>query len=126
MLYGEGHKIGPDLTGSDRANLYYVLENSVDPSAVIGGDYRLTNVTTSKGRLIAGIIVEETERALTMQTATEKVVVPASEIESRVVSNVSMMPEGQLEKMTPNELRDLVAYLATKTQIPLPGVKPKF
>jgi mono/diheme cytochrome c family protein len=37
-LYGEGGEIGPDLTGSNRANLDYVLENSVDPSAVIPRD----------------------------------------------------------------------------------------
>jgi hypothetical protein len=31
-----------------------------------------------------------------------------------------MMPEGQLEKLTPTELRDLVGYLASKKQVPLP------
>lgn len=119
-LFGEGHSIGPDLTGSDRANLHYVLENSVDPSAVIGSDYRLTNIVTSKGRLVAGIVVEETERALTVQTATERIVLPKDEIEERKQSNVSMMPEGQLEKLSADELRDLVGYLASKTQVPLP------
>jgi putative heme-binding domain-containing protein len=119
-LYGEGHSIGPDLTGSDRANLHYILENSVDPSAVIGSDYRLTNIVTTKGRLVAGIIVEETDRAVTVQTATERIILPKDEIEERKVSNVSMMPEGQLEKLMPDELRDLVGYLASKQQVPLP------
>jgi putative membrane-bound dehydrogenase-like protein len=119
-LFGEGHSIGPDLTGSDRANLHYILENSVDPSAVIGSDYRLTNINTKQGRLISGIIVEETDRAVTVQTATERIVLPKVDIEERKVSDVSMMPEGQLEKMTPEELRDLVGYLASKTQVPLP------
>src|SRR5262249_46880379 len=118
--YGEGHSIGPDLTGSDRANLHYILENSVDPSAVIGNDYRLTNITTSKGRLIAGIIVEETERARTVQAAAESIGVAKDEIERRKGANVSMMPEGQLEKLTTEELRDLVGYLGSKTQVPLP------
>lgn len=119
-LFGEGASIGPDLTGSDRANLHYVLENSVDPSAVIGNDYRLTNIVTKKGRLIAGIIVEETERALTVQTATERFVLSKADVDERTQSNVSMMPEGQLEKLTPEELRDLVGYLASKQQVPLP------
>jgi putative membrane-bound dehydrogenase-like protein len=120
MLYGEGHKIGPDLTGSDRKNLHYVLENSVDPSAVIGSDYRLTNITTTKGRLVSGIIVEESDRAVTVQTATERIIVPVNEIEERTVASISMMPEGQLEKMTQGELRDLVGYLQSKQQVPLP------
>jgi putative heme-binding domain-containing protein len=119
-LYGEGGKIGPDLTGSDRANLHYVLENTLDPSAVIGGDYRLVNVYTTQGRLVSGIVVEETDRALTMQTATEKVVLARGDIEDRQVSAVSMMPEGLLDPLTPDQFRDLVAYLASKKQVPLP------
>ena len=122
-LFGEGAKIGPDLTGSNRTDLHYLLENSVDPSAVIGRDYLLNNVFTKKGRLVSGIIVEETDRAVTVQTLTERVVVPKVDIEERQVSNVSMMPEGQLEKLKPDELRDLVAYLASKKQVPLPKEK---
>src|SRR5262249_17722075 len=49
-LFGEGAKIGPDLTGSNRGDLHYILENSVDPSAVIGRDYLLNNIFTKKGR----------------------------------------------------------------------------
>src|SRR5262249_34539188 len=78
------------------------------------------NIFTKKGRLVSGIIVEETDRAVTVQTLTERVVVPKVDIEERQVSNVSMMPEGQLEKLKPDELRDLVAYLASKKQVPLP------
>jgi putative membrane-bound dehydrogenase-like protein len=122
-LFGEGAKIGPDLTGSNRADLHYVLENSVDPSAVIGRDYQLNNIFTKKGQLVAGIIVEETERALTVQTPTERVVLSKADIEDRQVAKVSMMPEGQLEKLTRDELRDLVGYLASKEQVPLPGKK---
>ena len=120
VLFGEGHKIGPDLTGSNRFDLHYILENSVDPSAVIGRDYQLVNVVTKKGRLVSGIVVEETERALTLQTPTERVVVSKADVEERKVSPVSMMPEGQLEKLSFAELRDLVAYLASKKQVPLP------
>ena len=120
MLFGEGHKIGPDLTGSDRANLHYILENSVDPSAVIGSDYRLVNILTRKGRLVAGIVVAENDRAVTVQTATERITLAKDDIEERNLSNVSMMPEGQVEQMTFTELRDLVRYLATKEQVPLP------
>jgi len=119
-LFGAGNKIGPDLTGSNRTDLHYIIENLVDPSAVIGNDYRLTNIVTTGGRLISGIIVEETERALTMQTATERLVVPKSDIEERHVSPISMMPEGQIEQMSVTELRDLIRYLGSKTQVPLP------
>jgi putative heme-binding domain-containing protein len=118
-LFGAGNKIGPDLTGSNRSDLHYILENMIDPSAMIGNDYRLTNIVTDGGRLVSGIIVEETERALTVQTATERLVIPKNNIEVRRESPVSMMPEGQIEQMSFTELRDLIGYLRSKEQIPL-------
>jgi putative heme-binding domain-containing protein len=120
VLFGEGKKIGPELTGSNRNDLHYVLENIIDPSAVIGKDYQLTNITTKNGRLVSGIIVEENKQALTVQTATERLVLSVDEIEQRQLSKVSMMPEGQLEQMTFVELRDLVRYLGSKEQVALP------
>jgi putative heme-binding domain-containing protein len=120
-LFGEGNKIGPDLTGSNRNDLHYVLENIIDPSAIIGRDYQLTNVMTASGRLVAGIVVEETDRAITLQTANEKLVISRADIDERQVLPISMMPEGQIEQLTFAELRDLVAYLASKEQVPLPA-----
>jgi putative membrane-bound dehydrogenase-like protein len=119
-LFGAGNRIGPDLTGSNRSDVYYILENMIDPSATIGNDYRLTNIVTDSGRLISGIIVEETDRAVTIQTATERLVVAKSDIETRRASPVSMMPEGQIEQMSFTELRDLIGYLRSKQQVPLP------
>jgi putative membrane-bound dehydrogenase-like protein len=113
-LKGQGGKIGPDLTGSNRNDLHYVLENILDPSAVIGRDYQLNNLLLKDGRLVAGIIVEESPRALTVQTATERLVLAKDDIENRKVANVSMMPEGIAEKLTFEELRDLVGFLGKK------------
>jgi putative membrane-bound dehydrogenase-like protein len=112
-LFGEGGAIGPDLTGSQRINLDYVLENMLDPSALVPREYQVQIVLTEGGRTITGIVKEETDRALTMQTQNEVIVVPKDEIDSRRQSNVSMMPEGVIEQLRPEELRDLVAYLAS-------------
>ncbi len=119
-LFDQGHSIGPDLTGSDRANLYYILENLIDPSAVIGYDYRLTQFALFDGRLVAGIIVAESDRSVTVQTATEKLLLPKEDIEERKQLPISMMPEGQIEQMSVTELRDLIAYLRSPRQVPLP------
>lgn len=124
-LYGEGAKIGPELTGGNRANLDYVLENAIDPSAVIGRDYRLTNIVLDDGRVLSGILVEETERALTVQTINQRIVLDKEDIDEMQPSTVSMMPEGQLEKMQPVEVRNLISYLATKEQVPFPPGTPE-
>ena len=121
QLHGEGGKIGPDLTGSNRADLEYLLANLLDPSAIVGRDYQTTIVVTDDGRSIAGIVVKETPTSVTLQTPTEQVTVPLDEIESRVLSPQSLMPENQLSQLAPEAARDLVAYLRHPTQVPLPA-----
>ena len=123
-LFGDGGKIGPDITGSNRRNLDYLLENMLDPSAVVGRDFLMTTVATKGGRVLSGLIVLENESALTLQTVNEKVVVALDDIEVRKKSKISMMPEGQLDKLKPNDIRDLIAYLGSPSQIPLPGELP--
>ena len=119
-LYGEGGEIGPDLTGSNRANLDYVLENSVDPSAVIPRDYRMSTAITADGRVLTGIITVDAPEAIVLQTVNEKLVISRDDIEELRPSPLSMMPEGQLEALEPEEVRDLVVYLRSETQVPLP------
>lgn len=120
-LFGAGGKIGPDLTGSNRTNLDYILENILDPSAVLGKDYRLTVVATESGRVISGLLEDENDNAITLRTLNERVVIAKDEIEVRKLSDQSMMPERILESLKPLEVRDLIAYLASTSQVPLRG-----
>ncbi len=113
-MYGEGGDIGPELTGSNRDNLDYVLENVLDPSASVGNDYKLVNVATTDGRLVSGIIKERTDVALVLRTPNDRVVIPKDEIEAEKPSTASMMPEGLFGTLTDDEVRDLVAYLAAR------------
>jgi putative heme-binding domain-containing protein len=119
-LYDQGGDVGPELTGSQRSNLDYLLENILDPSAVVPREYQVTILQLQSGRTVNGIITQETDKALTVRTANEALVVPKDEIETRTVSKLSMMPEGILEKLTDAEVRDLIAYLRAKEQVPLP------
>jgi putative heme-binding domain-containing protein len=119
VLYGVGQKVGPDLTGSNRSNLNYLLSNIVDPSAVMAKEYVPTVVLTVDGRVINGLLKTEDEHALTLQTADSTVVVPKDEIEQRSMARQSMMPEDQLKQFSPHEIRSLIAYLRGKRQVPL-------
>ncbi|QDU41015.1 FG-GAP repeat protein [Maioricimonas rarisocia] len=125
-LFGSGEKIGPDITGSNRANLDYLLENLLDPSAVVGRDYQVTVVQTSDGRVVSGLMLEENDSAIVLQTVNERVVVPKDDIEDRVQQATSLMPEGQLQQLPPEDARDLIAYLGSPSQVPLPGQGPFF
>lgn len=119
-LFGVGGKVGPDLTGSNRANLDYFLHNALDPNAQIGADYQTTQVVTRDGQNVMGIIVAESDRAVTLRTATNDVLIPKAEIATRRVHAMSMMPEGLIDRMKPGELRDLAGYMASPKQVALP------
>jgi putative membrane-bound dehydrogenase-like protein len=120
-LFGEGGKVGPDITGSNRANLDYILDNIVDPSAVLGKDYRMTVIATNDGRIISGLVQKETDSALTVRTINDTVIVARSEIEDRKLSKLSVMPERLLDTFKSVEVRDLIAYLRSPTQVALQG-----
>ncbi len=120
QLYGEGGLVGPDLTGSNRANLDYILLNSVDPSYDVPDAYKMLQVLTVEGRVINGVLAEEDAVRLVLKTAEQpRVVVAKSDIESRRVSPKSMMPDGQLDQMKTQEVLDLIKYLRTTEQVEL-------
>jgi putative membrane-bound dehydrogenase-like protein len=122
-LWGAGGDVGPELTGSDRANADYILENVLNPGGAVSRDYMLTHVATTDGRLISGIIRAQSETSLVIQTANERVTLSREDVEAIKPSVSSMMPEGLLEPLSTQEVRDLFAYLASDKQIPLPNLK---
>ncbi|MEQ8762624.1 MAG: FG-GAP-like repeat-containing protein [Planctomycetota bacterium] len=123
MLFGEGEDVGPDITGSNRSDLDYLLENVFDPSAVLGNDYRSTVAWLEDGRIVSGLLRKETDSALTLRTLNDTVVVPKSEIEDRQLQNISVMPEGLLEPLSDRDVVDLVAYLRRPVQVPVRGAR---
>ncbi len=123
VMYGQGGNIGPDLTGSNRANLDYLLENVLDPSAVVSADYQMSLLTLADGRVLTGVVANETDRTLTLRLATGELTVEKSEITKREVSKASMMPEGLFLAFQPDQVRDLIAYLKHPVQVPLPGAE---
>lgn len=121
QMYGVGGKIGPDLTGSNRANVPYLLSNILDPSGVIQDDYKMVVLTTQDGRTYSGNIVAENDRQLTMNVVgQEAFVLDKSAIRTREDTPYSLMPEGLLNHLTDEEVIQLAAYMRTTEQVPLP------
>jgi putative membrane-bound dehydrogenase-like protein len=113
-MYGEGGNIGPDITGSNRGNVDYLLSNILNPSGEIQDDYKMVVVTTRDGRTYSGNVAGENERQLTLRVVgQDAVVLNKSDIQSREVTPNSMMPTGLLDALTEDEVIDLVAFLRT-------------
>ncbi len=110
-LYGEGSTLGPELTGSGRAELDYLLQNIADPSAVVAKDYQLSLVTMKDGRVLSGMIRSRHEAIVVLQTLTETLNLPAADVAWSETSPVSLMPDGLLGALDEAQLRDLIGYL---------------
>lgn len=117
VMYGQGGKIGPDLTGSGRSNIDYLLENIADPSGVVSADFRMSIITLKDGRVLSGVIAETNARTLTLRTLTESLTLDRSDITKTETSPMSMMPEGLLLAFQPDQIRDLIAYLMHPVQV---------
>ena len=113
-MYGEGGAVGPDLTGSNRANLEYLLANVLNPNADVPDAYKMVLVTTRDGRTFSGNVVAETDRQLTLRVVgRDTAIISKSDIQSREATAVSMMPPGLFDSLTDREVVDLVAFLRT-------------
>ncbi|MBK8097010.1 MAG: DUF1080 domain-containing protein [Planctomycetes bacterium] len=126
QLYGVGGTIGPDLTGSNRSDLSYLLSNVIDPSAEMGKDYQIVNVALADGRLLSGNLVKDTPEAVTLKTlagtlilARRDLAADTNERKAIEYGKASLMPPGQLQMLTEPEVRDLIGYLMGKAQAPL-------
>ena len=114
ILNGEGGQLGPELTGSGRDHLDYLLQNILDPNAAVANAYQLTTVQMNDGRSLSGFIRSKNERILILKTLAEEIPLPLLEITSTHQSPLSLMPEGLLLACNENQVRDLIAYLMKK------------
>jgi putative heme-binding domain-containing protein len=120
-MYGEGGTVGPDITGSNRANLDYILFNVLNPNGDVPDAYKMVVVGTRDGRTISGNVAAETDRQLTLRVAgRDAVPVSKSDIVSRETTAVSMMPPGLFDALSDREVLDLVAYLRTTEPVKEP------
>jgi putative heme-binding domain-containing protein len=119
-MYGQGGAIGPELTGSDRRNLKYLLENILDPSAVVPADFRVSIFQLKDGRTLTGVIPEQTERTLTIQTPAERLTIERTQIVKQEQMAQSLMPEGLLAALGEENVLNLIAYLMGEGQVEMP------
>jgi len=112
QLFGKGQKIGPDLTSAERQTLAPLVGHIVDPSANIRPEFRAFVVETKDGRVITGLVAEETAGAVTLLDAKgERIVIPRERIGEMKASSVSLMPEKILDTLSDQEIIDFFAYL---------------
>jgi putative heme-binding domain-containing protein len=112
QIYGEGQDVGPDLTANGRGSYEQLLSNVFDPSLVIGASYQATTVSTTDGRFLTGLVVEDGSQRVVLKLQGGKLeTIPRGQVEEMAVSMVSLMPEGLEKQLQPQEIADLFAFL---------------
>ena len=111
-LHGEGTPVGPDLTGTVRGDQASLLTSIVAPSSVVRLEYLSYVVVTTSGAVHTGIIAEQDAAVITLLDAkNQRTRISRDQIDEMTESTVSLMPERLLEQLTPQQLRDLFAWL---------------
>ncbi|MGE5192573.1 MAG: PVC-type heme-binding CxxCH protein [Deltaproteobacteria bacterium] len=129
-IYGEGQEVGPDITVNGRSSFEQLLSNVFDPSLVIGASYQARTIVTTQGRVVTGLVAEESDQRVVLKVQGGKQeVVPRGEIDEMKTSELSLMPEDLEKTLKPNEIADLFAFI-TLDKLPsdpaarqLPGVR---
>ena len=115
-IFNQGGHIGPDLTPYDRSNLENMLLAIVNPSAEIREGYENFTVVTADGRVLTGLKVDGDKNVFVLRGVDgQDNVIPLDQIEESKANRQSLMPEGMLDTLGDDEIRDLFAFLASTT-----------
>lgn len=111
-IHGQGQEVGPDITSNGRSSFEQLLSNTFDPSLVIGASYQARTVVTDDGRVLTGLLVEDSPQRVVLKMQGGKLeTIPRDAVEKLKVSELSMMPEGVEKQLQPQEIIDLFAFL---------------
>jgi putative heme-binding domain-containing protein len=114
-LRGEGHDVGPSLETVQHRSPQEILIHVLDPSREVSPQFLDYAVRLNDGRVLTGLIAAETDAGLTLRRAqNQEDNILRSEIDDITSSGKSLMPEGLEQKITPQEMADLIAYLRQK------------
>ena len=108
----QGARIGPDLSGINVKTKEELLAAILDPSASVESRFVNYVITSKDGRMYDGVIGSETPGAITLRGGAEdNVTILRTNIAEIRASSLSLMPEGLEQKMSKQDLADLIAYL---------------
>jgi len=112
---GKGGNIGPNLDAYQLNNPGFLIPAVVDPSLGIREEYAGFNVVTKDNQRLTGFIAQNAPQFIVLRDlAQNSITLPRNEIKDLQAMPVSLMPEGLLDALTPQQVRDLFAFLMQK------------
>ena len=124
-IYGEGQDVGPDITANGRNSYEQLLSNVFDPSLVIGASYQSTLVATNDGRVLTGLLAEDSPGRIVLKLQGGKLeTIARDDIAEIKQSPLSLMPEDLEKQLSPREMSDLFAFLTLDKPPGDPAARP--
>ncbi len=124
-IYGEGQDVGPDITRNGRGSLEQLLSNVFDPSLVIGSGYQATTVATADGRVLTGLLAEDSPARVVLKMQGGNLeTIARDDVEEIKLSALSLMPEDLEKQLSEQELCDLFAFLVLDRPATDPHAQP--
>ena len=118
-LFTDGGEIGPDLTSFKRDDLQRMLLNVVNPNAEIREGFENHLIVTEEGRIANGFLADQDNQVVVLRGADgQNIVIPRADIDIMKALPQSVMPEGLLDKLSDQQIRDLFAYLRASQPLP--------
>ena len=110
-----GTQLGPDIAQAGKeATAEHLIESVLLPSKVIKKGYEPLTVSTTDGRTVTGLLVEEKNGTLTLidPAGGKRVTIPAADVDTRTVGTQSLMPDGLVNTLSDRQqFLDLAKYL---------------
>lgn len=111
-LGSEGADVGPALQTVVHRSPAELAIHILDPHREVAPQFVEYLVRTVDGRTLSGLVVAESEAALTLRRAgAQEETVPRSQIEELTFSGRSLMPEGLEQRLSLQDLADLIALI---------------
>jgi putative membrane-bound dehydrogenase-like protein len=124
-IHGQGQDVGPDITANGRSSFEQLLSNVFDPSLVIGASYQARTVLATDGRILTGLLVEDSPQRIVLKVQGGKLeTLPRTDIDALKISELSLMPEGLEKQLKPQEIADLFAFLTLDKHPDDPTARP--
>ncbi|HMC67398.1 MAG TPA: c-type cytochrome, partial [Gemmataceae bacterium] len=124
QMQGQGHAVGPDLSGVGSQPKEALLNDILDPSREVSGDYLNYVLVTKRGQVLTGLLASETANSVRLRRAEgAEDTVLRSEIEDLRLTGKSLMPEGLEQTLSVRDVADILEFLQHPSALPSPAKK---
>ena len=117
QIQGRGHRVGPDLSGIGSQPKEQLLVSLLDPSRQVSPDFLAYTLVTTDGQIFSGLVANDTPGSITLKRAeAADEIIPRAGIELLKASGKSLMPDGFEQKLSPQDIADILEFLRGPTR----------